>query len=154
VLQRLRSRLNREEGFTLIELLVVILIIGILAAIAIPSFLNQRGKGEDASAKSAVKTTQTAIETFRTDNGTYDCGADAPTCVTALQLIEKQVPAVGTAKGTIKALTGDANGYTITVYGGDLREYTIQMTGGAVTRACAVPSGQSNRGGCPASNSW
>src|SRR5664279_3808611 len=69
--EKIRNRAESEEGFTLIELLVVILIIGILAAIAIPSFLNQRYKGQDACAKSMAKQMQTAAKTYQTDNNTY-----------------------------------------------------------------------------------
>ena len=75
MLERLRSRSNDESGFTLVELLVVMLIIGILAAIAIPSFFAQRDKATDSDAKSAARTAQTSIETYATDNGGSYAGA-------------------------------------------------------------------------------
>jgi prepilin-type N-terminal cleavage/methylation domain-containing protein len=63
-----KSMKDKDKGFTLIELLVVIVIIGILAAIAIPLFLNQRKKGVDSSLKSDIKNAATAVETLTTDN--------------------------------------------------------------------------------------
>ena len=102
MIQKLRARSASESGFTLVELLVVMLILGLLAAIAIPSFFNQRDKARDADAKAGVRTAQTAMETYATDNqGSYTgaAAADLETIEPTLNDVALQAPVIG-AGGT------------------------------------------------------
>ena len=141
---KLRERAQDEKGFTLIELLVVILIIGILAAIALPAFLNQRGKAQDTEAKTEARTMQTAMETYYTDEQTY-VGAD----LAALKAIEsaigggKSVPAEpsGLAAGTWTVSTVSKTGTTFTI---------AKAATGVVTRSCDKPKEY----GCPSTGKW
>ena len=146
MLHKLRQRAQSEKGFTLIELLVVILIIGILAAIALPAFINQRSKAQDTEAKSAARTAQTAMETFYTDEQTY-VGADEA----AVRVIE---PALGEGVALAGlAISGQAvDGYVIKVTQaktGSVFTITKASTGN-VTRTCST-AGQK---GCPKSGTW
>src|SRR5687767_9220250 len=117
MVQKLRERSAGEGGFTLVELLVVMLILGLLAAIAIPSFFNQRDKARDADAKSAVRTAQTAMETFATDNsGSYlgaAVDATAPYAAGSLQAIEPTLGDAGADLTLPAAATADT--YTVEV---------------------------------------
>jgi type IV pilus assembly protein PilA len=131
MLNKLRNRAQDEKGFTLIELLVVILIIGILAAIALPAFLNQREKAQDTGAKTGVRTAQTAMETFYTDHQSYT-GADA----TALSAIE---PALQNANLLDAKPNAAGDGYTVSVTSKGTHKvvYSITNTAGVVKRTCA-----------------
>jgi type IV pilus assembly protein PilA len=142
MLLKLRERMNREEGFTLIELLVVMLIIGILAAIAIPTFFNQKQKASDSSAKEMAHSAQVATETYATDhNGKY-------TGVTVagpggLQSIE---PTIGTGGNVVSFVgTPTDDSYTLRVTSPTGHTFDIVKTATSLTFPCS-PGGQ---GGCP-----
>jgi type IV pilus assembly protein PilA len=139
---------DREAGFTLIELLVVMLILGILAAIAIPAFFNQRDKATDADAKSAARTAQTAMESFATDNQGVVDGSITGTVAATPELLEDIEPSLGGADLAV-ATTGP-QAYSVTVTSDTENTFTILSEGGIAYSTCT----EEGEGGCPNGGAW
>jgi type IV pilus assembly protein PilA len=132
---------NGESGFTLIEILTVLLITAILAAIALPLFVNQRAKAQDADAKSNAAVAATAMEIYRQEHGTYG-GVDAA----ALVAIE---PILRQAKDL--TVTGAVDTYELSVDSNSSDgPFTIEHTRTSTTRSCGHPGS----GGCPDTGQW
>ncbi|WP_380156705.1 type II secretion system protein [Kineococcus sp. R86509] len=144
MLARIRKSMNeKDQGFTLIELLVVMIIIGILAAIAIPVFLNQRKKAVDTSVRSDLRTIATAEETYFTDQQKYAAiGGTAPALLVGTDTVKASSGntfiIVGLSDATTKAAIDAGSGYCIT--GSNTKAtssfYYNSLSGGLTTTPC------------------
>jgi len=146
-LAAVRSHTSEDHGFTLIEVLVVILIIGILAGIAIPNFINQTSKAKDGAAKELVRTAETAAETYATDHG----GTYTGISIAELQAITPTLTEKSSAELVAAEATGP-NGYVVEAQStGSGHTFAIERTAtGEFARTCKPEE----KGGCPAGGSW
>ena len=147
----MRGRLQgigSEDGFTLIELLVVILIIGVLAAIAIPSFLNQTSKAIDASAKELAHSAQVAVESYATDHS----GSYSGLAASALPGYDATIQTSSSSGSAwVQTATGNSSGYSLTTVSVNGNEsFTIARNNGQITRSCTPATGV--HGGCSNGN--
>lgn len=144
-MRKLSERLHSgERGFSLIEVLVVVIVIGILVAIALPAFLSQRQKGQDANAKSNARNVVSALEACYTNAQSYT------NCNVSQDVKASGIP-TGSGKGQVSLASLQVDNYQVVGNSESGNKFTITSpSSGPRTRTCSAK----DTGGCPSSGGW
>jgi type IV pilus assembly protein PilA len=137
------QRLRQEQGFTLLEILIVLVIVGALAAIALPMFLKQRDSANDADAKAAARSLVSHVESCQTESEDYGaCDSSSELGKTGLKF--------GGNAGDVEVVNATRTSYVAVGHSNTGNAFRIERSAGVIGHDCTTHG----RAGCPGDGRW